>query len=137
MNSPYDQQLQRPLALIIEDNEAVADVFRAAGEHVGFETKIILDGWTALTQLTMTPPPALILLDIHLPRVSGLEIFKQIQGNELLSQTKVIVAPADPQKAEILESQADFVLLKPISFRLLLNLLGQLSGSNITQAQPE
>lgn len=61
-------------------------------------------------------------MDLHLPQVSGKDILTDIRANEHLTQTKVILATADPILAETLRPNADLVLIKPISFSQLRDL---------------
>ena len=113
-------------AMIIEDNEDLAIIFAEALQAAGFDTGIIQDGSTALTRLESCTPN-IIILDLHLPHVSGEDILKQIRGDERLVETRVIIATADPRMADMLKDQADLVLLKPISFGQLRDLAGRLS----------
>jgi CheY-like chemotaxis protein len=111
-NSPT---LKDPLALIIEDNEAVAHVFQVAIEQAQFEIELIQNGRIALDRLAVVTP-ALILLDLHLPHVSGQEILRYVRADERLAKTPVILATADVTKAETLKGEVDFVLIKPLGF---------------------
>jgi DNA-binding response OmpR family regulator len=113
-------------AMIIEDNEDLAIIFAEALQAAGFDTGIIQDGSTALTRLESCVPN-IIILDLHLPHVSGEDILKQIRADERLVETRVIIATADPRMADMLKDQADLVLLKPISFGQLRDLAGRLS----------
>src|SRR3989338_4356520 len=61
--------------------------------------------------------PALVILDLNLPRVSGRELLDQIRADERLRQTHVIITSGDTQTAALVveEGKADLVLIKPIS----------------------
>jgi two-component system cell cycle response regulator DivK len=113
-------------AMIIEDNEDLAIIFAEALQAAGLETDIIQDGETALEQLTDSRP-RIIILDLHLPYVSGEEVLEQIRADERLAESKVIIATADPRMADMLKDSADLVLLKPISFGQLRDLAARLS----------
>lgn len=118
--------MNKRFAMIIEDNEDLAIIFAEALQAAGFDTGIIQDGDTALARLE-TCVPSLIILDLHLPYVSGEDILKQIRVDERLAETRVIIATADPRMADMLKDQADLVLLKPISFGQLRDLAARLS----------
>lgn len=120
--------VKNPLALIIEDNEAVAHVFQVAIEQAQFEIELIQNGRTALDRLAVVTP-ALILLDLHLPHVSGQEILRYVRMDERLAKTPVILATADVTKAETLKEEADFVLIKPFGFVQLHELAKRLRFS--------
>ncbi len=115
---------KNPLALIIEDNEAVAEVFKVAIEQAHFEIELIRDGRTALDRLAVVTP-AIVLLDMHLPHVSGEVILRHIRTEPRLAKTQVILATADLLRAETLGSEADFVLVKPFGFIQLHELAKQ------------
>jgi CheY-like chemotaxis protein len=74
----------------------------------------MVDGRTAVTRLADVVP-ALIVLDLHLPGISGGEILARIRADARLSKTRVILATADDRQADLINEQADIVLLKPIS----------------------
>ena len=110
--------MRNPFALIIEDDPKLAFIFAEAIQLADFETEIVRDGRAALDRLAVTRP-AIVILDLHLPQLSGLDILTHIRADQRLAQTRVILATADALKAEHLRSEADLVLLKPISFHQL------------------
>lgn len=105
--------MSKPLALIIEDDPEIGNILSFSLENE-FEIEVIQDGQEALARLAEVVP-ALIMLDLYLPTVSGVDIFAQIRSDARLKTTKVIVCTADAIHAESLRNQADLVLLKPIS----------------------
>ena len=113
-------------AIVIEDEPDLCIIFRTALQAAGFdEAKVIDDGMAAMTYLDNYIPD-LILLDLHLPNVSGAEILHRIRSDERLENIPVIVATADPQMAEELRDDSDLELLKPISFTQLRDLASRL-----------
>lgn len=110
-----------PLAMIIEDHEDAAVIFANALRGTGFEIEVIHSGDEALERLAETTP-AVVILDLHLPRVSGAEILRQIRANMRLAEAYVIVATAYPDLAMGLDAKADQTFLKPVSFTQLQNL---------------
>jgi DNA-binding response OmpR family regulator len=112
-------------ALIVEDETDLAIIFSKALQEAGFETQIVRAGDTALMWLNSTTPQ-IVVLDLHLPRVSGEEVLEQIRADDRLAATKVIIATADPRMAETLQDRADLVLLKPIGFSQLRDLAARL-----------
>jgi len=111
----------KPLAVIIEDNEDQNLVFTTAMQQAGFDTESILDGRTAQTRLQALTPQ-LIILDLHIPEVNGEELLRQIRVTPRLADVRVLLATADAALANDLQSLADLVLLKPISFAQLKQL---------------
>jgi two-component system cell cycle response regulator DivK len=126
VNSIQEESTMSDLfALIVEDETDLAIIFSKALQEAGFETQIVRAGDTALMWLSSTTPQ-IVVLDLHLPRVSGKEVLEQIRADERLTETKVIIATADPRMAETLQDQADLVLLKPIGFSQLRDLASRL-----------
>jgi CheY-like chemotaxis protein len=114
-------------ALIIEDNRELAIIFSQALQAAGFATGIMLDGDQALARLAITTPDV-VVLDLHMPRVSGVEILRRIRADARLAGTRVIVATADMRATDMLQDQADLVLIKPVSFTQLRDLAGRLAS---------
>ncbi len=111
-------------AMIIEDDEDLSIIFTEALRLAGFETKTIRDGQVAMDELNVCQP-LVVVLDLHLPHVSGLDILTKIRADERLKSAKVIITTADPRMSDQTEG-ADFVLIKPISFAQLRDLSARL-----------
>jgi DNA-binding response OmpR family regulator len=105
--------MTKPLALIIEDDLEIAKILSLSLKNQ-FEVEILADGHAAIARLAQVVP-ALIMLDLHLPEVSGMDIFARIRSESHFDGTKIILCTADALRAEELRSQADLVLLKPVS----------------------
>lgn len=121
-NTPTDK---KPLSFIIEDDEDLSAIFHEALNAAGFETEIIQNGRLALDRL-QDGTPDVVILDMHLPLVAGMEILKHIRTQKHLTKTSVIVTTADAIMGEHVRDAADFVLIKPISFRQLRDLTARL-----------
>lgn len=105
-------------ALVVEDEPDLATIFSEALKAGGFETEIIYDGAVAVQRLKEVVP-MVVVLDLNLPHVTGVDILAQIRADDRLEKTQVLVATADAAMAEMLGDGADLVLLKPISFMQL------------------
>ncbi|MFZ5821805.1 MAG: response regulator [Chloroflexota bacterium] len=116
------------LALIIEDDEDLALIFAEALRSVDYEVETIADGGQAQQRLDEIVP-YLILLDMHLPRVSGADLLGKIRADERLEGVTVIITTADARMAEMYGNMADFVMVKPISFVQLRDLTARLQKS--------
>lgn len=117
-------------ALIIEDEADLAEIYTKALQREGFETETINDGKKAIERLASVSPNV-ILLDLHLPQISGAAILEAIRADERLKKIPVIVTTADERQAEELVNQADLVLLKPVSLNQLRELASRMANSNI------
>lgn len=108
-------------ALIIEDNPELNILFSEALNASGFITEGVLDGKNAELRLKEVEPDT-ILLDLHLPQVSGSDLLTQIRQDPRLQDVIVIVASADGTWSSIISEKADFVLNKPVSYVQLRDL---------------
>ena len=123
--------MSNPQALIIEDDQKLREVFSQALKAAGFETEVIEDGALALEYLATTTPEV-VVLDLHLPKVSGNEILDYVLSLDHLADTRVIIATADPRMAERLRNKASLVLVKPVSFVQLRDLALRLRPQVVT-----
>jgi CheY-like chemotaxis protein len=114
-------------ALIIEDDEDLANIFAEALRGVGFEVEHVADGKKAEERLKSGAVPYLVLLDMHLPHISGADLLTNIiKQDERFAKTTVIITTADARMGEAYVDQVDFVLIKPISFVQLRDLTARL-----------
>ena len=113
------------LAFIIEDDQDLSTIFADALESVGYQVEQIKDGLQAQQRLK-EDVPFVILLDMHLPHVSGADLLQEIKADERFKDTYVMLTTADARLAEVYESTADFVMVKPISFVQLRDLTARL-----------
>ncbi len=108
-------------ALIIEDDEDLATIFAEAMRAAGYSPEIISTGDGALAWLEKGTP-AIVVLDLHLPKVAGLTILREMKADPRLAPVRVLIVTADARMAEVPRGEADVVLIKPISFSLLRDL---------------
>jgi len=113
------------LALVIEDDLDLSEIFSKALQTAGFQVETIRDGRAAQKRLEEIVPN-LVVLDLHLPYVSGSTLLDQIHTNKALDRTQVIITTADNVQAEIYQNQATIVMVKPISFSQLRDISARL-----------
>jgi len=111
--------MTKNLALVIEDDIDLSEIFTRALEMAGFTVESLLDGKTAQERLQEGTIPTVIALDLHLPLVDGTTLLKQINADERFGKTRVILTTADAAQAEYLRNNVDIVLIKPILFSQL------------------
>jgi two-component system alkaline phosphatase synthesis response regulator PhoP len=107
--------------LIIEDEPDIAEVLRYSLEKAGFDARTILTGEEGLkAALDRTNPPALILLDLLLPGMNGLEICRRLRNEPTTYRTPIVIITAKALPADIntsLELGANDFIVKPFSIR--------------------
>lgn len=109
--------MQKKSILIVEDNELNMKLFNDLLEAHGYRTLQTRNGQEAL-ELARTHRPDLILMDIQLPEVSGLEVTRWIKSDETLRHIPIIAITAFAMKGDeekILDGGCEAYLSKPIS----------------------
>lgn len=109
----------KPLALIVDDHFDSAVIFSEALKWAGFDTEVAYSGEAALARLAALAPDV-VVLDLCLPRVAGVDILRRIRDDPRLAKTLVVIATADTEAADALGyGAADVMLVKPIGFSQL------------------
>ena len=108
-----------PLILVVDDEQSYRDALRIALEREGFRVEVAADGAEAIARFDAVRP-ALVLLDVMLPRISGVDVCREIRTR---SQVPIIMVTA--RNAEIdavvgLEVGADDYVTKPFRLRELV-----------------
>ena len=99
----------------VEDDPDIRDIEVYTLQTTGFEAKGFEDG-NAFWQAVQTEQPDLIVLDVMLPGIDGVELLKRIKTNEQLREIPVIMATAkgaEYDKIQSLDLGADDYLVKP------------------------
>ena len=108
--------------LIIEDDRDIVELVRYNLANEGFQVSAAFDGGSGLSTLKKTPPD-LLLLDLMLPKLSGLEICREIRKDDSLNRLPILMLTARGDEADRvvgLEMGADDYVTKPFSPRELL-----------------
>lgn len=124
--------MDKPFALIIEDDRDIAALFRHVIDIAGYRTEIINHGQAAVERLSNSKPD-IVILDLNLPGVSGKAILEKIRKDERLDQTKIIVVTAHAYIADNLLVKPDLILLKPVSTDQLLSFIDRFYQPNDSQ----
>jgi len=117
-----------PLILIAEDNEANIRSISGYLEAKGFRLAVARNGGEAVDQ-TRELRPDLILMDIQMPGVDGLEAIRQIREDPEFSSLPIIALTAlamPGDRERILEAGANEYLAKPVSLRALVEMMDTL-----------
>lgn len=114
--------MEKPAALIIEDDRDIVALFRHVMDLAGYRTEIVLHGGVAVDYLSKSKPD-IVLLDLGLPGVSGVEILKMMHADERLKNVPVVVITAHSHLIETLPVKPQLVLIKPVNIEQLTNLV--------------
>ena len=104
-----------PHILIIEDDAELGPLFQELISESGLQCELVASGEQAIARLRDFTPGG-VLLDIHLPGVSGLEVLNHIRSDKRLEHVFVAVVTADSMRAKQASSLADRCLIKPLDY---------------------
>jgi two-component system, cell cycle response regulator DivK len=124
---PTPQTGQPKTILVVEDNELNMKLFHDLLEAHGYNILQTRDGMEAL-KLARQHKPDLILMDIQLPEVSGLEVTKWIKEDDALKAIPIIAVTAFAMKGDeekIREGGCEAYIAKPISVTNFLKTVQQ------------
>src|SRR3954469_6470119 len=104
--------------LIVDDHEDNVELLRARLEAWGYTPECAGDGAEALMKIEQSPPD-LVLLDVMMPKIDGIEVARRVKGNPNLPFIPIIMQTAldaTENKVEGLDAGADDYITKPINF---------------------
>jgi two-component system, OmpR family, response regulator RegX3 len=110
---------EAPLILVVDDEESYREALTVALEREGFRVEVAADGQEALDQFESTRP-SLILLDVMLPRISGVDVCRELRTR---SRVPIIMVTARSNEIDAvvgLEVGADDYVSKPFRLRELI-----------------
>jgi CheY-like chemotaxis protein len=142
-------QLKR--ILLAEDNEHDIELtLNALSEnHLANEVVVVRDGAEALDYLYRRGPysgreegnPVVVLLDLKMPKVDGLEVLRQLKGDENLRQIPVVMLTSSREESDLIESYrlgVNAYVVKPVEFSGFVQAVGELGvfWAMINEAPP-
>ena len=113
-------QAERQRILIVEDEDSLAESIRYNLEREGFTVRVADDGAAAL-EAFRADPPELVILDLMLPQVSGLDVCRAIRSESTVPMIMVTAKDSEADKVTGLELGADDYVTKPFSMRELVS----------------
>jgi two-component system response regulator RegX3 len=111
---------EAPRILVVEDEEALADTVRYNLEREGYRVTVEGDGQKGLAR-AMEEGPDLIILDLMLPGMSGLDVCRAIRSESQVPIIMVTAKDSEADKVSGLELGADDYVTKPFSMRELIS----------------
>jgi CheY-like chemotaxis protein len=123
--------------LLVEDDPAHAEIIRRnlADFRIANRLKLVADGQAALDYVYRrgdfvnpdhSPRPGLILLDLRLPKVDGLEVLKTIKTDSALCRIPVVIlttSAAEADKVKAYDNHANSYMVKPVDHKQFVKLM--------------
>ena len=130
------------MVLLVEDDPDHAElILRSLQNHrVAIEVCHLSDGETALdylfrrrgfAELAARPHPHLILLDLRLPRIDGMEVLREIKASEELKDIPVVILSTSQAEGDVdraYRNRANSYLVKPMEFDEFVRLIDELGS---------
>jgi two-component system sensor histidine kinase ChiS len=116
--------------LVVDDNLDSVAIMRGILEARGFDVASATSGADAL-ELLRTTPADLVLLDIMMPVMSGIEVLQRIKQDPTLADMPVILVTAKTQDEDLLSGYqygADYYITKPFTAKQLIYGIGLILG---------
>jgi len=127
--------MEKPVALIVEDDRDIVALFRHVLDIAGYQTEIVMNGVEAMERVEKLLPN-IVLLDLQLPGMSGVEILKRMRTEERMSRIPVVVITAYAPFADSLPVEPDLLLLKPVDINQLSSLVQRLQTTQGAIREP-
>lgn len=125
--------------LIIEDEKDLLSTLEYNFKHAGYKVSCSSLGFDGVQKATSKITPDLIILDLMLPDMSGLEVCKEIRNNPISSDIKILMLTAKGEEVDRvlgLELGADDYVVKPFSMReLTLRVASLLKRSHLIESK--
>jgi DNA-binding response OmpR family regulator len=120
----------RPLVLCADDDEDILSLVTLRLERAGFDVAKVGDGDAALAAARELRP-AVAVLDVMMPRLTGLEVLAELRADPSFAELKVILLSARVQESDVergLDAGADAYLAKPFKAQELVAAVEELLG---------
>ena len=120
--------------LIVEDEKDLSDTLEYNFKNAGYKVSMSLEGNKAISLATGKNNPDLVILDLMLPDISGLDVCKEIRSNPVSKNTPILMLTAKGEEVDRIlgfELGADDYLVKPFSLRELILRVAVLLKRNV------
>ena len=117
-----DVTMEKPVVLVVDDEEDLVELVRYNLEQSEYDVRTACSGLEAV-QAVAEDPPDLIVLDLMMPGVDGLQVCNQIRASEKTQHIPILMLTAKGDERDVvqgLEAGADDYVTKPFSVQVLL-----------------
>ena len=136
---PIDTHTDQKTILIVDDDDITLRLLRDVATRLGYAVLLAENGMEAL-EIVVEMPPDLIILDLMLPGMNGMELLKRLRSHEDTAAIPIIMVTASSEQKNMFESWdlgADDYIFKPFQLKVLeARINAILARSTVLRAQP-
>ena len=116
--------------LIVDDEKKFSNLLKKFFEKNNYVIELAFDGWDAGLKAAQFMP-SIIILDLALPGINGMEVCKNLKSNPKTENIKIVAISGDLRHSEkvVLDAGADIYFTKPVDFETLLNVCNDYVGN--------
>jgi len=115
---------EHTVILLVEDDEQTREFYRHAIKAAGHEVAAVEDGLAALRRIDIELPDV-IVLDLVLPRLGGIDVFQELRANPATRKIPVIAVTGSDRVLSVDTAEFHYFLRKPVSPELLVATIDQ------------
>jgi two-component system response regulator len=127
MNAMVSPEME--ILLVDDDPDDVTLALRALDrQHLANRVKVVHDGEEALAYLRDMARPRLVLLDLKLPKVTGLEVLAEVRKDERLKTLPVVILTSSREEPDVARAYAlgaNSYIVKPVDFEQFLRAVSE------------
>ena len=116
--------MEKKPILVLDDEDEILETLRMALEMFGYSVITVRNGQQGLDALKTMEIPCLIILDLMMPVMNGIEFAKILRQEPRYAKVPIIVISAFPERAKAIPDIAE-LMEKPMDFDLLLKVAGR------------
>lgn len=123
--------IEKKAIVVVEDNEPIADLIKdTLNSEPGYQAVVVNNGAEAI-EVIRSVHASLILLDVGLPGLSGIEIYDILQADPLLRKVPIIFLTAQSETRTFRDRQFEHVIAKPFTLDQLLEAVARYARPTI------
>ena len=113
--------------LVVDDDADVREVMSLVLSSSGYDPHVAVHGRDALLKLETMERPCVMLVDLMMPVMDGIELVKRLRSDETTKTIPIVIVSAYERPAEL--TQADGFLVKPVDLDQLLEVVARFCGT--------
>lgn len=116
------------VVLVVEDDEHTREFYRQVIKAAGHDVVAVADGLAALRRIDIELP-SVIVLDLMLPRLGGIDVFQELRSNPDTRKIPVVVVTGADRILHVDPNDFHYFLRKPVTPELLVDTIEDALGS--------